>query len=118
MKIDKKQEWSKDGKGNYWSNYLGWDMNNDNVGDVIFEPNDGIDKLVWQYPEMKMIMDSPAVIILRWVQRQFPVLKPPGVKDSYPLMVSPHSLLTQETPLNVVSKNESISAASAGATQL
>ncbi len=87
---NKKQEWSKDGKGNYWSNYLGWDMNNDLVGDVIFEPNDGIDKLVWQYPEMKMLMDSPAVLILRWVQRQFPVLKPPGVKDSYPLMQSPH----------------------------
>jgi nitrous oxidase accessory protein len=87
---NKKQEWSLDGQGNYWSNYLGWDMNNDNIGDVMFEPNDGIDKLVWQYPEMKMLMDSPAVIILRWVQRQFPVLKPPGVKDSFPLMTSPH----------------------------
>lgn len=64
-------------------------MNNDGIGDAIFEPNDGIDKLVWQYPEMKMIMDSPAILILRWVQKQFPVLKPPGVKDSYPLMV-PH----------------------------
>jgi nitrous oxidase accessory protein len=86
---NKKQEWSKDGRGNYWSNYLGWDMNNDGIGDAIFEPNDGIDKLVWQYPEMKMIMDSPAILILRWVQKQFPVLKPPGVKDSYPLM-APH----------------------------
>ena len=86
----KKQEWSQDGQGNYWSNYLGWDMNNDGVGDTIFEPNDGIDKLVWQYPEMKMIMDSPAILILRWVQRQFPVLKPPGIKDSFPLMSSPH----------------------------
>lgn len=84
-----KQEWSKDGQGNYWSNYLGWDMDNDGIGDAIFEPNDGIDKLVWQYPEMKMIMDSPAILILRWVQKQFPVLKPPGVKDSYPLM-KPH----------------------------
>jgi nitrous oxidase accessory protein len=83
---NKKQEWSKDGRGNYWSNYLGWDMDNDGIGDTIFEPNDGIDKLVWQYPEMKMIMDSPAILILRWVQKQFPVLKPPGVKDSYPLM--------------------------------
>jgi nitrous oxidase accessory protein len=89
---NKKQEWSLKGKGNYWSNYLGWDMNNDQIGDVIFEPNDGIDKLIWQYPEMKMIMDSPAVIILRWVQRQFPILKPPGVKDSFPLMRSPHVL--------------------------
>lgn len=86
---NKKQEWSKDGRGNYWGNYLGWDMNNDGIGDAIFEPNDGIDKLVWQYPEMKMIMDSPAILILRWVQKQFPVLKPPGVKDSHPLM-TPH----------------------------
>jgi len=88
---NKKQEWSQEGRGNYWSNYLGWDMNSDHVGDVIFEPNDGIDKLLWQYPEMKMLMDSPAVIILRWVQRQFPILKPPGVKDSFPLMTSPHA---------------------------
>jgi len=96
---NKKQEWSLDGQGNYWSNYLGWDMNSDNIGDVVFEPNDGIDKLVWQYPEMKMLMDSPAVIILRWVQRQFPVLKPPGVKDSFPLMRSPkkHSDLSQQS---------------------
>ncbi|WOH39616.1 nitrous oxide reductase family maturation protein NosD [Thalassotalea fonticola] len=91
---NKKQEWSLDGKGNFWSNYLGWDMDNDNVGDVIFEPNDGIDKLVWQYPEMKMLMDSPAIVILRWVQRQFPILKPPGVKDSFPLMQSPHQVNT------------------------
>lgn len=87
----KKQEWSEEGQGNYWSNYLGWDMNNDNIGDTVFEPNDGIDKLIWQYPEMKMIMDSPAILILRWVQRQFPVLKPPGIKDSHPLMTSPHT---------------------------
>ncbi|MEW6997927.1 nitrous oxide reductase family maturation protein NosD [Colwelliaceae bacterium BS250] len=96
---NKKQEWSHDSKGNYWSNYLGWDMNNDLIGDVIFEPNDGIDKLVWQYPEMKMLMDSPAVLILRWVQRQFPVLKPPGVKDSYPLMQSPHGASQVKTTI-------------------
>ncbi len=83
---NKKQEWSFEGRGNYWSNYLGWDMDGDDIGDAVFEPNDGIDKLTWQYPEMKMIMDSPVVLILRWVQREFPVLKPPGVKDSHPLM--------------------------------
>ena len=93
--VNREEEWSKDGKGNYWSNYLGWDMNNDSIGDIAFEPNDGIDKLVWQYPEMKMIMDSPAIIILRWVQRQFPVLKPPGVKDSFPLMSIPKSKMIQ-----------------------
>ena len=100
---NKKQEWSKDGKGNFWENYVGWDMDKDNIGDVVFEPNDGIDKLVWQYPEMKMIMDSPAIIILRWVQRQFPVLKPPGVKDSFPLMAPPHQVSELEfTPTKTV----------------
>lgn len=101
---NKKQEWSKDGYGNYWSNYLGWDMNNDGVGDAIFEPNDGIDKLVWQYPEMKMIMDSPAILILRWVQKQFPVLKPPGVKDSYPLM-TPHFKKNNANETLAIQKN-------------
>jgi len=91
-----KQEWSMDGQGNYWSNYLGWDMDNNGIGDAIFEPNDGIDKLIWQYPEMKMIMDSPAILILRWVQKQFPVLKPPGVKDSYPLMTMPEISTTAQ----------------------
>ncbi|MDX2320832.1 MAG: nitrous oxide reductase family maturation protein NosD [Moritella sp.] len=83
---NKQQEWSLDGIGNYWSNYLGWDLNNDGTGDTAFVPNDGIDKMVWQYPEAKVLLDSPAVLLLRWVQNQFPVLKPGGVKDSFPLM--------------------------------
>jgi len=104
--VNRKEEWSLNKQGNYWSNYLGWDMNNDQIGDIAFEPNDGIDKLIWQYPEMKMLMDSPAVIILRWVQRQFPVLKPPGVKDSYPLMLSPHFIKKQsQTSLTTVALN-------------
>jgi len=45
-------------------------------------------------------MDSPAILILRWVQKQFPVLKPPGVKDSYPLM-APH--FSQDNPSEQVS---------------
>ncbi len=102
---NKKQEWSEQQRGNYWSNYLGWDMDNDDIGDTAFEPNDGIDKLVWQYPEMKMLMDSPAVLILRWVQQQFPVLKPPGVKDSYPLMTSPHSEIQHKAFASYQDKN-------------
>jgi len=83
---NKRQEWSVDGIGNYWSNYLGWDLNNDGKGDTAFEPNDSIDKMVWEYPEAKVLLDSPSVLLLRWVQKQFPVLKPGGVKDSHPLM--------------------------------
>ncbi|MCE9687582.1 nitrous oxide reductase family maturation protein NosD [Shewanella sp. AS16] len=89
---NREQEWSKDGQGNFWSNYLGWDLNRDGKGDTPFEPNDGIDKLVWQYPEAKVLLDSPAILILRWIQRQFPLLKPAGIKDSFPLMQAPNPI--------------------------
>jgi len=83
------QEWSHEGRGNYWSDYLGWDLDGDGVGDVPYEPNDGVDKLLWKYPLARMLMNSPAVATLRWVQSEFPVLRPQGVKDTHPLMRPP-----------------------------
>ncbi|MBO3274404.1 nitrous oxide reductase family maturation protein NosD [Pseudomonas schmalbachii] len=83
---NREQEWSYGGRGNYWSDYLGWDMDGDGLGDRPYQPNDGVDKLLWRYPEARVLMNSPAIETLRWVQRQFPVLRPPGVRDSHPLM--------------------------------
>jgi nitrous oxidase accessory protein len=85
----RKQEWSHSGEGNYWSDYTGYDMNGDGYGDVAYEPNDGIDRVLWQYPLAKLLLHSPAVETLHWVQRQFPVLRPQGVKDSHPLIALP-----------------------------
>ncbi len=83
------QEWSNDDTGNYWSDYLGWDRNQDGIGDVPYEPNDNVDRLLWKYPEAKVLMYSPAVDVLRWVQDTFPVVKSAGVADSRPLMRLP-----------------------------
>lgn len=83
------QEWSVDGQGNYWSDYLGWDRDNNGIGDVSYEPNDNIDRLLWLYPQVRLLMNSPAIELLRWVQRVFPVIRSPGVQDSYPLMKLP-----------------------------
>lgn len=80
------QEWSHNGVGNYWSDYLGWDRNADGIGDVPYEPNDNVDRLLWTYPQVRLLMHSPSIELLRLVQRAFPVVKYPGVQDSYPLM--------------------------------
>ncbi|MFO8045555.1 MAG: nitrous oxide reductase family maturation protein NosD [Halomonas sp.] len=85
----REQEWSFEGSGNYWSDYLGWDLSGDGLGDIPYEPNDSVDRLIWTYPMAKILMNSPAVKVLRWVQREFPVLRPPGVRDSHPLMALP-----------------------------
>lgn len=83
------QEWSKDGRGNYWSDYMGWDINDDGIGDTPHKPNDAVDRILWTYPTARVLMNSPAVALMRWVQSAFPILSPQGVKDSYPLMHRP-----------------------------
>lgn len=83
----REQEWSHEGRGNFWSDYLGWDLDADGVGDRYYEPNDAVDKLLWKYPLARLLMNSPAVQALRWVQREFPVFRSPGVRDSHPLML-------------------------------
>lgn len=90
------QEWSAEGRGNYWSDYLGWDRNNDGLGDVAYEPNDNVDRLLWLYPQVRLLMNSPGIELLRWVQRAFPVIKSPGVMDSHPLMQDPTLSLLKE----------------------
>lgn len=79
-------DWSKDGRGNYWSDNPAFDLNGDGVGDSAYRPNDIIDKVLWTAPHAKVLVNSPAVQIIRWAQAQFPALLPGGVVDSRPLM--------------------------------
>ena len=74
------------GKGNYWSNYRGWDRDGDGRGDVPYEANDMVDRLSWQHPMMKLLLGSPAVQVLRMVGQQFPLLRVPSVVDPRPRM--------------------------------
>lgn len=83
------EEWSWRGVGNYWSDYLGWNLTGDGLGDVPYRPNDGVDILLWKYPSAALLMSSPAILVLRYVQRAFPIFMPPSVQDSHPLMKPP-----------------------------
>ncbi|MEO7031421.1 MAG: nitrous oxide reductase family maturation protein NosD [Herbaspirillum sp.] len=78
-------EWGKN-HGNYWSNYNGWDQNDDGIGDVPYEANDVVDRLNWQYPLIKLLLSSPSMQTLRFVARQFPVLRAPSIVDKHPRM--------------------------------
>jgi nitrous oxidase accessory protein len=82
-------DWSKDGRGNYWSDNPAFDLNGDGLGDNAYRPNDLVDKVLWTAPQAKVLMNSPAVQVIRWAQAQFPALLPGGVVDSHPLMAPP-----------------------------
>ncbi|MES2323577.1 MAG: nitrous oxide reductase family maturation protein NosD [Pseudomonadota bacterium] len=73
-------------RGNYWSNYSGWDQGGDGAGDVPYEASDLVDRLNWQYPLVKLLLSSPSIQTLRFVARQFPVLRAPSVLDVHPRM--------------------------------
>ena len=79
-------DWSADGRGNYWSDNPAFDLNGDGIADTAYRPNDIFDKVVWTYPTAKLLINSPAVQVIRWAQAEFPALHPGGVVDSAPLM--------------------------------
>lgn len=89
-------DWSKDGRGNYWSDNPAFDLNGDGIADTAYRPNDLVDHVLWTAPAAKVLMNSPAVQVIRWAQAQFPALLPGGVVDTHPLMSPPSRRNTSE----------------------
>jgi nitrous oxidase accessory protein len=82
----KAYEWSRRGRGNYWSDNPAFDLDGDGIADAAYRPNTIVDWVLWKYPLTKLLVSSPAFQALRFVQEQFPTLYPGGAVDSYPLM--------------------------------
>ncbi|MCA1296767.1 nitrous oxide reductase family maturation protein NosD [Stappia indica] len=85
----KHHDWSKDGRGNFWSDHAAFDADGDGIADTVYRPNDMVDQILWTQPAAKLLIGSPAVQLLRWTQSQFPALLPGGVVDTAPLMHAP-----------------------------
>ena len=90
-------DWSTGGRGNYWSDNPAFDLNGDGIADTAYRPNDLIDRVLWTAPAAKVLINSPAVQVIRWAQAQFPALLPGGVVDSHPLVSPPRSAAPKES---------------------
>ncbi|PVA07411.1 nitrous oxide reductase family maturation protein NosD [Thalassorhabdomicrobium marinisediminis] len=82
-------EWSFEGRGNYWSDHPGFDLDGDGIADSSFRPNDLMDHILWSQPAAGLLTGAPAVQLIRWAQSSFPATLPGGVVDSAPLMEVP-----------------------------
>lgn len=78
-------------RGNYWSNYTGWDRDGNGAGDTIYEANDIVDRLTTTQPMVKLLLASPAVQALRMAARAFPLLRAPSIVDREPRMRPHHA---------------------------
>jgi nitrous oxidase accessory protein len=71
---------------NYWSNYAGYDLDKDNIGDIPHFPVKLFSYVLEQAPEAIVLMRSLFVEIINYAEKVSPVFTPKEVKDDFPLM--------------------------------
>ncbi len=71
---------------NYWSEYSGYDLDKDNIGDVPFRPVKLFSYIVNQTPETIVLLRSLFVDIINFSEKVSPVFTPDNLKDNNPLM--------------------------------
>lgn len=79
--------WSEDGQGNYWSDYAGYDADDDGVGDMPYRSEKLFESLTDAYPVLRLFARSPATQALDFAGAAFPSLRPnPKLIDDAPMM--------------------------------
>lgn len=76
--------------GNYWSDYVGYDVSDDGVGDLPYHSESLFENLADRYPNLALLQFSPAQQAVDLAARAFPVIKPkPKLTDRTPQMSPP-----------------------------
>ncbi len=71
---------------NYWSEYTGYDLDNDGIGDVPYRPVKLFSYVVNQTPEALVLLRSLFVDIINFSEKVSPVFTPDNLMDLNPLM--------------------------------
>ncbi|MFK5877967.1 MAG: nitrous oxide reductase family maturation protein NosD [Flavobacteriaceae bacterium] len=71
---------------NYWSDYTGYDLDKNGVGDVPYRPVKLFSYIVHRTPEAIVLLRSLFVDIINFSEKVSPVFTPDGLLDNNPLM--------------------------------
>ncbi|WP_261793665.1 nitrous oxide reductase family maturation protein NosD [Psychroserpens burtonensis] len=72
--------------GNYWSNYTGYDLDKDGVGDVPYRPVKLFSFIVNRTPETIILLRSMFIDIIDFSEKVSPVFTPDNLLDNNPLI--------------------------------
>lgn len=79
--------WTVNGRGNYWSDYAGYDVSGDGLGDMSYKSEKLFEEIVSRQPELRFYLHSPAVTAIDFAAKAFPLVRPsPKLEDTEPLM--------------------------------
>lgn len=93
--------WSIGGRGNYWSDYAGYDAGGDGVGDQAYRPEPAFAGALADSPTLRMFQFTLAQEALDMAADMFPVYQyDPVIEDSAPLMTAPGPALPDESGKN------------------
>lgn len=73
-------------EANYWSDYSGYDLNKDGIGDVAHRPVKLFSYVVNRTPETLVLLRSLFVDIINFSEKVSPIFTPDNLKDHKPLM--------------------------------
>ncbi|PHS54052.1 MAG: nitrous oxide reductase [Lutibacter sp.] len=71
---------------NYWSEYTGYDLDNDGIGDIPYRPVKLFSYIVNRTPEALVLLRSLFVDIINFSEKVSPVFTPDNLMDNQPLM--------------------------------
>lgn len=71
---------------NYWSNYNGYDLDKDGIGDVPYRPVKFFSQVLGYTPEAIILLRSFFIELLNFIENVIPVLTPENLKDVQPMM--------------------------------
>jgi nitrous oxidase accessory protein len=83
----KGNQWFANNEGNYWSDYKGYDNNNDGIGDFPYVAESLFEDMIDRNSVLRVFIHSPVTQALDIASKAFPVFRPaPKLKDEYPLI--------------------------------
>ena len=78
--------WKGD-RGNFWTDYTGYDQNADGIGDFMHESQTLFENMMDKEPSLRLFLFSPAQQAIEFVGRALPAVRPePKFTDEVPLM--------------------------------
>lgn len=78
--------WAEDDRGNFWSQYDGYDLDDDGIGDVPMKIQNLFNYLEGRNANTRLYLYSPASQALSVAAKSFPIVELTHELDQYPLM--------------------------------